>query len=139
MRNINNQKGMGAITLLLVLAAVGFFILCFFRLGPAYLDNRYIESALNSLAKNNSDVGQLEKSEIRTQLGKFMTINGVRNQSVNDFVIRRDKEKMIITNVYEVRVPILGNVEALMTFKNQLDSANPDKCCKYLIEEKDEK
>lgn len=134
MKSTNKQQGLGAISLLLILVVAGFFLLCFFRIGPAYLDNRYITSALRTLSENNSDVGQLEKTEIRKQLGNFMTINGVRNQSVKDFIIKRDKEKMIITNVYEVRVPIFANIDAVINFKNQLDSSNPEECCKYLIE-----
>jgi len=130
----NKQEGLGAITLLIVLAVAGFFLLCFFRIGPAYLDNHSISSALKSIADNNSDVGQLEKSEIRKQLTNFMLVNGVRHQKIKDFDIKRDKEKIIITNIYEVKVPILANVEALVTFKNQLDSSNPEECCKYLIE-----
>ena len=128
------QRGIGALTLLVVLAVAGFFLLCFLRIGPVYLDNLSIVSALKSIAKNNSDVGKLEKREIRDQLVKFMSVNGVRHQRIGDFDIKRDQGKVILTNIYEVKVPILANIEALMTFKNQLDSSNVDECCKYLIE-----
>jgi len=126
------QRGIGSLGWLVILSIVGFVLLCLFRLGPAYLDNRYIVSALETLAKN-PDIHDMDKNAINKELDNFLLINGVRGAEGKSFTVVRKKDRTLINSVYEVRVHLVANIDVVMTFKSQLDSTNPKECCEYLI------
>jgi len=132
MISYRRQKGIGSLGWLVILALAGFGLMCLFRLGPAYWDNRYIVTALKSLSKK-PDLTSMTKNEINTDLRNFATINGVRGDEAGSFKIIRKKDRMIVNSVYEKRVHLFFNIDVVMSFKNQLDSSNPEACCKYLI------
>jgi hypothetical protein len=128
--NKNKQAGMNSLLLLFVLASCGFFLTCFFKIGPAYMDNRYIVSALKSLAKDHpDDLAQLSKETIRQELSKFYTINNVRGEAAKALDVERRQERTIISIAYETRIPFLANIDVVVKFNNVLDSSHPDKCC----------
>lgn len=128
--NKNKQAGMNSLLLLFVLASCGFILTCFFKIGPAYMDNRYIVSALKSLAKDHpDDLAQLSKESIRQELSKFYTINNVRGEAAKALDVERRQDKTIITIAYETRIPFLANIDVVVKFNNVLDSSHPDKCC----------
>lgn len=130
------QKGISSGLLLFVLAMCGFLLTCFFKLGPSYLDNSYITDALKSLAENHQDdLKTLSKSAIRSELGKYYSINNVRGDAAKALEVDRQKEKTLISVSYEVRVPLIFNIDAVMKFDNVLDSSNPEACCTVSEEE----
>lgn len=133
------ESGISTIGLLFVLAAGGFILLCFFRIGPSYQDDQFVRAALKSLRDGGLDLKQASKVEVRQQLGKFLTINGIRNVNIADFTIERRKERTLVSIIYESRVHLFINIDVVMTFKHQLDSSNPDECCSYVIEHEQKK
>ena len=133
--NIKKQMGMGALGWLLVIAIGGFTLTCFFKMGPAYLDNMQMQGVLSNFAAKNKNFGDMSKSEIREKIAKQVTVNGVRDTNVSQIDIVVLSDKVLINNVYEVRVALMANVDVVMTFKNQLNSDRPEECCKFLIED----
>lgn len=128
--NRSKQKGINTLLLLFILVMSGFLLLCFFKLGPAYLDNRYVVEALKTLAQNHPDDLQLlTRSQISSELSKFYMLNNVRGEITNTLDIDRQKEKTLISVSYEVRTPLIANVDAVIKFNNVLDSSQPDECC----------
>ena len=121
---------MNSLLLLFVLASCGFILTCFFKIGPAYMDNRYIVSALKSLAKDHpDDLAQVSKESIRQELSKFYTINNVRGEAAKALDVERRQDKTIITIAYETRIPFWANIDVVVKFNNVLASSHPDKCC----------
>lgn len=128
--NKNKQAGMSLYALLIILLVAGFFMLLGFKLVPAYAENMYIRSALKSLAEEHStELAQMNKGKIRTELSRFYMLNNVRSDGAKALEIDRQKERTLIIVAYEVRVPIIGNVDAVMSFNNVLDSSKPEECC----------
>lgn len=128
--NKNKQLGMNTLLLLFVLVSFGFFLTCFFKIGPAYLDNYYIVEALQSLAEDHpEDLKDLSRDTIRQELSKFYTINNVRGEAAKVLDIERKQDRTIITIAYETRVPFVANTDVVVKFNNVLDSSQPEKCC----------
>jgi len=126
------QKGVTT-TGFLALALLAFFVIyTAFKLVPAYAENRYIVSALKSIARNNDDLMQMTSKEIRTQLQKFYTVNNVRSEGSRNIEIDKHADKVVIDINYEERIDFLLNIDLLLTFNNQLDSSQPGRCCKPL-------
>ncbi|WP_341806420.1 DUF4845 domain-containing protein [Pseudomaricurvus alcaniphilus] len=124
------QTGQSKLGLLILLAVIGFFLLCAFRLIPAYTEDRYIQSALSSLGDEGALVNELSDNEIRRKISNFFMINNVRSQTAKDLQIERLKDRVLVSLDYEVRVPLLYNIDVVMTFNNTWDSSRPDECCK---------
>ena len=60
---------------------------------------------------------------------KFYTINNVRSEGASNIKIERTPKKTQVNIDYEVRVPLVYNIDVVMSFNNQLDSSRPDDCC----------
>jgi hypothetical protein len=129
--NKNKQTGMNGLLLLFLLISLGFFLACAIKIGPAYLDNRFIVSALKSLAEQHpNDLAELSRATIREELSKFYMINNIRGEAASALEIDRRQEKTIITVAYETRIPFFANVDVVVRFNNVLDSSRPGECCR---------
>lgn len=137
MQNLRRQAGVSALGWLMILAVAGFALTCMFKLGPHYLDNLSIKDALKSLAEQSADVNTMEKGEINKFLSNYMMINNVRGQEAKSITILRKKGKTFVNSEYEVRVPLVWNIDVVMKFRRQLDSSNPEACCDFLVENED--
>lgn len=132
---LNKQRGLGSIGWLFMLSAGAFLLACFFKLGPAYLDDLTMVDALKTLGERNPNLHEMEKSTIRSQLDKYLLLNNVRDTNAKKaFKITREQNRMLVDNVYEKRIPFFANIDVVLTFKHQLDSSNPSACCEYLID-----
>lgn len=105
---------------------------------PAYVENIYVKEALNFLVKNNADLENTSKASIKGQLGKYMAINSLGDVQSKSFNVVRYDGRLIVNSVYEIRENVFNNVDVIVSFKNQLDTKNPEACCEYLIDSWDE-
>ncbi len=119
----HQQRGMSALGLLLVLSIGGFFLTVATRVGPLFLDNSFVNAALQSL--ENESVHTLTDRQIRRKLSDYFTVNNVRDVSVKDLVIQRKKTATIIRLDYERRVNFLANVDVVVVFENVYDTSSP--------------
>lgn len=130
MRSLQHQKGMSSLGWLAVLMIGSFVMLSLFRLTPVYMDDRYIKQALIGLADEGAQIQDMSNSEIRKKLSSFFMVNNVRNFSAKEFKIERKREQVLVKMIYEVRVPMIYNISAVMSFNNVWDSRRPYECCK---------
>ncbi len=128
------QQGFLSYTQIALLFSLGIFVLIGVKVLPVYSEHVYVKDALRSLAQNNSDIAELSKSEIKGKLSKYMTVNAVGRDQAKSFSVNRVKDKLLISSEYEIRVPIIHNIDAVLSFKSQLDTSKPDECCKYLVD-----
>ncbi len=124
------QKGASPLGWLLILLVVSFFGMCAFRIAPVYFDNRLIQSALQDLSNNESEIENMSDSDIRSQISKTFLINNLRNFSARDVKIKRPEGRVLVSMKYEIRVPVAFNIDAIMSFNNVWDSSRPYECCK---------
>lgn len=130
----NRQSGFISFSWMAIFFSGAVIIMCAVKLGPVYSEDIYVSDSLKFLVKNNNDVNTLDRSQITAKLQKYMDINSVDGLQGKSFTVKKMRDKTIISSVYEVRIPIFLNVDAVLTFKSQLDTSKPDKCCKYLID-----
>ncbi|MFL0803099.1 MAG: DUF4845 domain-containing protein [Agarilytica sp.] len=130
----NKQRGFLSYAQIFLLFSTGVFILLGVKIIPIYSEHIYVEDALKFLVKSNSNIESLDKEEIENKLSKYVAVNAVGSTQANSFIVKRMKEKTLISSVYEIRVPIVSNIDAVLSFKSQLDTSKPDECCKYLVD-----
>lgn len=120
MQTLKSQQGMTAIGWIIVLGLIAFFVLLALRLTPGYLEFMTVKSALQSL-NNEPGVTQKTPAEIRSLMGKRFDINDVKSINSKDVMIESQGGRLRVWVDYEVRVPVLGNVDAVTTFQDEVE------------------
>ena len=120
MLNGQKQQGMTFISILILLIIGGFFVLLAFKLGPIYVENYQVKSALASLQKEPRASG-MSPHELRILIDKKLYINEVRSFDPKQFKIKSVDNKKVVEIKYEVREPIMGNVDALVKFFEKVE------------------
>ena len=115
------QQGATLTSTVFSLFLVGFAISLIFKIGPHYLDNRIIASALQQVGQ--SGLEDQSSAEIRRRIADFFTINNVRDVKATEVVIKRSIKGVKITLNYEKRIEMFANVDVVLKFNNQYDSA----------------
>lgn len=122
MRTLESQRGMTAIGWIIVLGLIGFFVLLALRLTPGYLEYFSVASAIESL-QNEPEVGSKSIAEIRSILDKRFSVNDVKSVSGRDVKIENQSGRLRVWVEYEKRVPVLGNIDAVSTFRKEVEVA----------------
>jgi hypothetical protein len=117
----NKQSGMATVSTLFLVAIVGFFLTVLFKLAPHYLDNRMIQATINQVGESN--INGKSKAEIRNKIANFFTINNIRDVNIATIAIDRTDAATRISLDYEKRIVMFGNVDVVLSFSNQYDSA----------------
>lgn len=120
MQTLKSQQGMTAIGWIIVLGLIAFFVLLALRLTPGYLEFMTVKGSLESL-HNEPDITQKTPAEIRSMLGKRFDINDVKSISSKDVKVESQSGRLRVWVDYEVRVPVLGNVDAVTTFQDEIE------------------
>jgi len=109
------------LSLLIVLAVIGFFAYIGIKLTPVYLEHFSVTSSLQSLAEEESQ--GLAVGELRSRLLKRLEINNVSHVTEKDISIRSDAGSKKVTIQYEVQEPFYGNVSLLLSFEDSVTLA----------------
>ncbi len=119
-RHPHRQHGLTAISIVLILAMIGFFATIAIRLFPIYMEHFSVVSHLENLAE---EAGVTEKTngEILRTLNNRFSIDDVKNVTDENIFIERNKDgSMIIAIEYEVRTPAVGNVDMVVSFVDEV-------------------
>lgn len=131
--SLARQRGMSYWGWLLMVAVAGLGLTVVSKMVPAYADAWYVEKGLRSLADqpNLRDMGQ---GEIRRELDRYFTINNVRGTPTQAVNVIRGADGLLVSIDYELREPLFLNIDVVMKFNKQLNTARADLCCKPLVE-----
>jgi hypothetical protein len=120
MPSLEQQKGLTAISIAMILAVVGFAIFLIFKLAPPYIEAYSVQDSLNSL-KKDLEIREKSKEEIYTLLRKRFEINDITSVKKENITIKKSGQILHIQVDYEVRVPIVGNIDLALTFDQSID------------------
>ena len=120
MHTLKSQQGMTAIGWIIVLGLIGFFVLLALRMTPAYLEYMTVKASLESL-QNEPGITEKTAPEIRSMLSKRFDVNDVKNVTGKDVQIENQGGRLSVWVDYEVRVGVLGNVDAVMSFAHDVE------------------
>ncbi|MCQ3829569.1 DUF4845 domain-containing protein [Microbulbifer elongatus] len=132
-RSMAGQRGMSYWGWLAIIAVFGFGLTVVSKMGPAYVDAHFVEEGLHSLSQN-AGIREMSNTEIKRELDRFFTINNVRGEPVNSVRIIRGADSTLVSINYELRQPLFHNVDVVMKFDKQLNTAKPELCCEPLVD-----
>lgn len=115
------QQGMTFISWMLVIAIVGFFATIALTLIPIYLEHYSVKHVLAQF-EHDRDIAKKGNNEIRVLMKKRLKINGVYDFDVKENLkIEREKRKFTLRVKYEVRRPVIGNVDIVVAFDDVVE------------------
>ena len=119
---IHKQKGMTLIGFIFVLAFVIFLSFIGMKIGPMYMEYYSVVSAMNGIA---SERGSARLSPYQIKLRFLTRLNVSYTENVKEShlkIIRGNGVHMRVT--YEVREPIVGNLDVVAKFDRSVRLAN---------------
>jgi hypothetical protein len=109
------QRGMSLPAIMMVVAMVAFFLMCGIRMLPRYMEYLSIREIVETVAREyNPDEEDL--GDIRRRIDTMFNTNQINDLQPKDVEIFHKEGRTYIDASYEARVPIMGIVDAVMTF-----------------------
>lgn len=115
--NNHKQQGVTFITLIIIFAVFAFFLLTGLKLFPGYNEFFSVQSAMDGLSREEK-IATMSRQQIYAALRKRFEVNSVATPTYDNLYVEYNKETKMreISIYYEYRVPLFGNVDAIMTF-----------------------
>ena len=116
----SRQRGLTMISWVLVLGIAVFFVVLGIKLIPSYIEYYSVRTVLAAVAQDRQ-VKEWSPGQIKDSIIKRLKINGVYDFDRNAIQIKKEKGRIQIEVAYEVRKNMAGNVDAVMSFKDQVE------------------
>ena len=114
------QQGVTFIGWIIILAIIGFFVLLALRLGPVYMENYSVRMALKSL-EQDPDAYDLSVRQAKGRLQSYFNVNYITTLPKEAVKIKKGGGVLSVQIDYEVRVPIVGNIDAILSFDDKVE------------------
>lgn len=110
-----NQSGITLVSFVIVASVVGFFLFIAMKLFPMYQEFYGVKSAAKSLA-GEAGIANEQPAQIKDKLFKRFNIGYVNSVKPEHVKIDTASGSKVMHINYEVRVPIVGNLDAVGRF-----------------------
>jgi len=115
MMNFKKQRGASFVFWVLMAALFGFLLMMGVKLFPVYYRGlsvkQIVEEVSAELNRKNPN-----KKQLWDKFSKRLDVNGIRTVKREHMVFERDKKKLSIGLDYEERIPLAGNLDAVVMF-----------------------
>jgi hypothetical protein len=118
------QRGMSIWQWLIVLVVGGFLLTIVATVGPVYIRNYTLEETVKAL-QNEPELASLGTIDMRAAIQKKFDVNRIEDMQAVCLIkekaclkIDRTKTHVRIDANYEARVHVMGNVDAVVMFRN---------------------
>lgn len=120
---MKNQKGFTFWSLTFTIGTIAIVALLTMKLLPAYSEFFAIKKAINRL-ETEGNLPAMGEDEIRRAFERSTAIDDIHSVRPKDLKIRRTSDgETIVSAEYEVVVPIVANVSALLNFNASTGNA----------------
>jgi len=113
------QRGVSGGGFMAVIAVIILSVLLLLKLFPVYMEHFNVSTSLDSLS-SESGIKDMKKTAIKTLLERRFSINDVTNVKREHITIKKTQSDMTIDIVYEVRKPLVGNIDIVIYFNDHL-------------------
>lgn len=116
MNTINKQDGMSTLSTMAVALVLVFIAVTIMKLWSPYFDDMAVKTAVENISKEEATRAMSPKEILQT-INKRLTVNQV-TLSKDDIKIKKEDGIIKIDINYERRVPMYGNVDAMVRFSH---------------------
>lgn len=120
---MHKQKGFTFWSLTFTVGTIAIVALLTMKLFPAYSEFFAIKKAINRLA-SEGNLSTMDKRDIQRAFERSSDIDDFHSIKPTDLEIKRNSAgETVVTADYEVVIPLVANVSALLTFHASTDTA----------------
>ena len=116
----HSQKGMTVFGGFLLLLIVGAVVLLVIKIAPVYLENYNVKRVLIDMVEDQG-TRKMAPHELVQSVKNRLNVSGIHNTKDFKITAKRSGRGMLINVDYEVRKPVVGNLDALMTFHEDVE------------------
>ena len=116
----NKQKGLTGISIMAIVVVIAFTALIFLKIMPIYFDSFKVGDVISSL-KDERGLGDKGNRAIVTTILKRLDVNMVSDVTKDHIFIEKSKNTVFIDVEYEVRKPMFGNLDVVVSFKKSVE------------------
>jgi len=112
---MQKQRGMTFIGLVLMIAGIVFVAVIGMKMVPAYLEFMSVKKALNNIA-TQPEFNEMTNKDIYESFSKTAAIDDIDSITAKELIITQSDLGPVVIAEYQVVVPLMGNVSALIDF-----------------------
>jgi hypothetical protein len=124
MRTMRTQKGITLLGFVMILAIVGFFAFLIMRLFPVYSEYYGVVQAMKAI-QVEPGIATKTPEQIKDLLDRKFYISYVTSVKKNNVKVTRKDGGYTLTVKYEVRGPLMYNLEYVATFDKTVTLGGP--------------
>jgi hypothetical protein len=117
---MNKQKGMTGISIMVLLVLIAFVAVTLLKIMPIYFDSFKVGDVISSLEQERG-LGEKSPNELKTLIIKRLDVNMVSDVTKEHIFIEKIKNEVLIDVEYEVRKPMFGNLDVIISFKKSAE------------------
>lgn len=118
------QQGASFTSTLVTLVVAGIFLMVGFKLFGPYWEHYTINSIVRQVSEDPDELAKPVR-DIRRDFDKKFLINQVSLPDKDSLQVRQEAGVLYFDLVYEVRVPMFYNVDALIKFEEHYEAVKP--------------
>ena len=118
------HKGVSSLSVLLLLFVGSVVFSLVFKLLTPYTTHTTVVSIIEDIIVDPAELSK-SRAEIRRDIERRFTINQVALPGRDALQITQDSGELIFTLDYEDRVPLFGNIDAVVVFKDEFKAIKP--------------
>ena len=120
MQSKNKQKGLTGVSIIVLLVFFAFFAVALLKIMPIYFDSFKVGDVVSAL-KDERGLGERPNSQIVKLILKRLDVNMVSDVTKEHIFIEKVKNEVLIDVEYEVRKPMFGNLDVILSFKKSVE------------------
>lgn len=118
--NMHQQRGITLTGFLVFAVLLIAALLLGFKIGPAYMEYYTIQKTLRVMAAEPA-MKTASRGEFNSAWNARAGMDNIKAIGYDDIQIEKDGSGIVLSAEYSVRVPLFGNLSALMEFKPRSD------------------
>lgn len=118
--SMHRQSGASALVILIMVLFFGGLLTLVLKLGPAYLDDKTISEAVESIG-DTEGLSRMGPAQIRTLINKRLIVNNVRSLEPEAITVEKQGDVAVIKVEYDYRTNLFRNVDAIVHFQHEYE------------------
>jgi uncharacterized protein DUF4845 len=118
--SMRRQSGASALVILIMVLFFGGLLTLALKLGPAYLDDKTISEAVESI-RDTEGLSRMGPAQIRSLINKRLIVNNVRSLEAEAITVEKQGDVAVIKVEYDYRTNLFSNVDAIVHFKHEYE------------------
>lgn len=92
---------------------------CGIKIAPVYFEHSVVKQSLASLSETK-DIGFMSKPRVQDLFLRKLSVNSVKNVTPDQLEIEKTQGKVLLKLSYEVKVPMIANISAVVNFNEEV-------------------